>query len=35
MSKDPSFHGAKPLYLRQYNDPMITNTYLKTGSPCA
>ena len=29
MSNDLSFHDAKRLYLEQYGDPMITNTYLK------
>lgn len=29
MNKDFSFHDAKRLYLEQYGDPMITNTYLK------
>jgi len=29
MSDDHSFHDAKRLYLEQYGDPMVTNTYLK------
>src|SRR5208282_3887932 len=29
MSNDSSFHDAKRLYLEQYGDPMVTNTYLK------
>jgi type IV secretion system protein VirB5 len=29
MSNDASFHEAKRLYLEQYGDPMVTNTYLK------
>jgi type IV secretion system protein VirB5 len=29
MSNDPSFENAKRLYLEQYGDPMVTNTYLK------
>ena len=29
MSNDLSFHDAKRLYLEQYGDPMVTNTYLK------
>jgi type IV secretory pathway TrbF-like protein len=29
MSDDASFHDAKRLYLEQYGDPMVTNTYLK------
>jgi len=29
MSDDSSFHDAKRLYLEQYGDPMVTNTYLK------
>jgi type IV secretory pathway component VirB8 len=29
MSDDRSFHDAKRLYLEQYGDPMVTNTYLK------
>lgn len=29
MSNDPSFDNAKRLYLEQYGDPMVTNTYLK------
>ena len=29
MNNDPSFHDAKRLYLEQYGDPMVTNTYLK------
>ena len=29
MSNDPSFNDAKRLYLEQYGDPMVTNTYLK------
>ena len=29
MTRDPSFHDAKRLYLEQYGDPMVTNTYLK------
>ena len=29
MSNDPSFDDAKRLYLEQYGDPMVTNTYLK------
>jgi type IV secretion system protein VirB5 len=29
MSDDSSFENAKRLYLEQYGDPMVTNTYLK------
>jgi type IV secretion system protein VirB5 len=29
MNKDLTFHDAKRLYLEQYGDPMVTNTYLK------
>ena len=29
MDRDPTFHDAKRLYLEQYGDPMVTNTYLK------
>jgi type IV secretion system protein VirB5 len=29
MSNEASFHDAKRLYLEQYGDPMVTNTYLK------
>ena len=29
MNNDPSFQDAKRLYLEQYGDPMVTNTYLK------
>jgi type IV secretion system protein VirB5 len=29
MSEDRTFHDAKRLYLEQYGDPMVTNTYLK------
>jgi type IV secretion system protein VirB5 len=29
MNSDLSFHDAKRLYLEQYGDPMVTNTYLK------
>lgn len=29
MTEDSSFHDAKRLYLEQYGDPMVTNTYLK------
>ena len=29
MSDARSFHDAKRLYLEQYGDPMVTNTYLK------
>src|SRR5437899_8618711 len=29
MNNDLSFHDAKRLYLEQYGDPMVTNTYLK------
>jgi type IV secretion system protein VirB5 len=29
MSDDRSFHDAKRLYLEQYGDSMVTNTYLK------
>ena len=29
MSSDRSFDDAKRLYLEQYGDPMVTNTYLK------
>ena len=29
MTDDRSFHDAKRLYLEQYGDPMVTNTYLK------
>jgi len=29
MSNEDSFYDAKRLYLEQYGDPMVTNTYLK------
>jgi type IV secretory pathway TrbF-like protein len=29
MKRDASFEDAKRLYLEQYGDPMVTNTYLK------
>src|SRR6201997_5036232 len=29
MTRDEAFHNAKRLYLEQYGDPMVTNTYLK------
>ena len=29
MKNDASFYDAKRLYLEQYGDPMVTNTYLK------
>ena len=29
MNRDDTFHDAKRLYLEQYGDPMVTNTYLK------
>src|SRR6266849_10937823 len=29
MTNDASFQNAKRLYLEQYGDPMVTNTYLK------
>jgi len=29
MSEDRTFQDAKRLYLEQYGDPMVTNTYLK------
>ena len=29
MSDDRTFQDAKRLYLEQYGDPMVTNTYLK------
>jgi len=29
MNEDASFQDAKRLYLEQYGDPMVTNTYLK------
>ena len=29
MSSDATFQNAKRLYLEQYGDPMVTNTYLK------
>jgi type IV secretion system protein VirB5 len=29
MNRDASFYDAKRLYLEQYGDPMVTNTYLK------
>ena len=29
MKSEGSFHDAKRLYLEQYGDPMVTNTYLK------
>jgi len=29
MTSERSFHDAKRLYLEQYGDPMVTNTYLK------
>ena len=29
MNRDATFHDAKRLYLEQYGDPMVTNTYLK------
>jgi len=31
MTDHRSFHDAKRLYLEQYGDPMVTNTYLKTA----
>src|SRR6267143_692679 len=31
MSDDRSFDDAKRLYLEQYGDPMVTNTYLKVA----
>jgi type IV secretory pathway TrbF-like protein len=31
MNKDLTFHDAKRLYLEQYGDPMVTNTYLKVA----
>jgi type IV secretory pathway TrbF-like protein len=31
MTDDRSFHDAKRLYLEQYGDPMVTNTYLKVA----
>ena len=29
MTSESSFEDAKRLYLEQYGDPMVTNTYLK------
>ena len=29
MDRDATFQDAKRLYLEQYGDPMVTNTYLK------
>ena len=29
MTSEGSFQDAKRLYLEQYGDPMVTNTYLK------
>jgi len=29
LNNEASFHDAKRLYLEQYGDPMVTNTYLK------
>ena len=29
LNNETSFHDAKRLYLEQYGDPMVTNTYLK------
>src|ERR1700684_3778556 len=29
MKRDANFEDAKRLYLEQYGDPMVTNTYLK------
>jgi len=29
MTSERSFHDAKRVYLEQYGDPMVTNTYLK------
>ena len=29
MSDDRTFQDAKRLYLEQYGEPMVTNTYLK------
>ena len=29
MNNDATFQNAKRLYLEQYGDPMVTNTYLK------
>src|ERR1700732_1163849 len=29
MDHDATYHDAKRLYLEQYGDPMVTNTYLK------
>jgi type IV secretory pathway component VirB8 len=31
MNSDERFYDAKRLYLEQYGDPMVTNTYLKIG----
>ncbi len=31
MKNDASFQDAKRLYLEQYGDPMVTNTYLKVA----
>ena len=31
MNNDATFQNAKRLYLEQYGDPMVTNTYLKIG----
>jgi type IV secretory pathway TrbF-like protein len=31
MNNDASFYDAKRLYLEQYGDPMVTNTYLKVA----
>src|SRR3977135_4491213 len=29
MNSDATFQNAKRIYLEQYGDPMVTNTYLK------
>src|ERR1700681_3981570 len=31
MNNDATFKNAKRLYLEQYGDPMVTNTFLKTA----
>src|SRR6202140_1474576 len=31
MNNDATFQNAKRLYLEQYGDPMVTNTYLKSA----
>ncbi len=31
MNNDPRFENTKRLYLEQYGDPMVTNTYLKVA----